>query len=311
MRLDLLTLRLFLTVYEESSLTRAAQRENISLSALSKRLSELEKSLKTELFDRNHHRMVPRPTADALAPHVRRVLSDLGQIEVEIADFTAGLKGRARLWSNGWAILEYLPPDLAAFLATHPLVQVELQENVSPAIIEAVAGNVADIGIFAGDYPAVGLHVLPYRSDRLVVVMPSGHALAALPTVRLAEMLQHDLIGPKLGSAIDALLSRASADLGLKPRIRVEGPEAVCSMAAARLGVGLVPARLAERYRRVLDIDVRPLGDAPWATRRLKLCSAPPDRLSPAVLQLLAHLHGGAIDVAESGPGPQGSVRAG
>jgi DNA-binding transcriptional LysR family regulator len=290
MRLDLLTLRLFLTVYEESSLTRAAQRENISLSALSKRLSDLEQTLRTTLFDRNHHRMEPRAAADALAPHVRRVLGNLGQIEVEIADFTAGLKGRVRIRSNGWAIIQYLPGDIAAFMASHPLVRVELQEDVSPAIIKAVADNTADIGVFAGDFPAPGLHVLPYRTDRLVVVMPVDHALAARAAVSLEAMGGHDVIGPKPGSAIDALLSRAAAGMELAPRIRVAGPEAVCGMAAARLGIGLVPGRLADRYRRVLDIVVRPLEDAPWATRHLKLCTLPPERLTPAGRQLLDHL---------------------
>jgi len=295
MRLDLLTLRLFLAVHEEASLTRAAERENISLSALSKRLSDLERSLKTPLFDRIHNRIRPTPTADALAPHVRRVLGHLGQIELEIADFAAGLKGRIRIWSNAWAIIRYLPVDLAAFMQTHPLVQIELQESVSPAIVEAVAENAADIGVFAGDMPTPGLHVVPYRSDRLVVVMPTDHALAEHAMIRLPDMLAHDLIGPKRGSAIDALLSSAAAGMGLRPRIRVAGTEAVCSMAAARLGVGLVPAQLAERYSRILDITVRPI-EGDWAMRHLKLCTLPPERLTPANRHLLAHLQDGGAD---------------
>ncbi len=290
MRLDLLSLRLFLVVYEETSLTRAAARENISLSALSRRLSDLEILLKARLFERTPQRMAPTPAADALAPHVRRVLGSLGRIETEIADFAAGLKGRVRIWANGWAIIEYLPPVLAGFMQTHPLVQVELQESVTPAIIDAVAEETADIGVFAGDFPTAGLEVAPFRADRLVAVMPAAHVLAAQASVALDDMLHHDLIGPKPGSAIDVLLTSAAAGRALRPRIRVAGPEMVCSMAEAGLGVGLVPCRLADRYARVFDIAVRPLADAPWALRHLKLCSQPPDRLAPAVRQVLAAL---------------------
>jgi DNA-binding transcriptional LysR family regulator len=293
MLLDLMTLRLFVAVYEEQTLTRAAARENISLSALSKRISDLEKSLGTPLFQRARNRLDPTLTADALARHVRRVLADLGQIEAELADFAAGVKGRVRIWSNAWAILQYLPRDLAAFMASHPLVRIELQESLSPAIVEAVAENAADIGVFAGDVAAPGLLVLPYRADRLVVVMPAGHALAALESVRLDDMVQHDIIGPKQGSAIDRLLIGAAGPLGLQPRIRVAGTEAVCSMAAAGLGIGLVPGALAARYQRVLGIHVRPL-DAPWAARHLRLCTGPLDRLTPAGRQLLRHLQQGA-----------------
>jgi DNA-binding transcriptional LysR family regulator len=122
--------------------------------------------------------------------------------------------------------------------------------------------------------------------------MPADHVLSARPALRLEELLCHDMIFPRPGSAIDALLSRATAGTGVTPRIRVAGTEAVCSMAAARLGIGLVPARQAERYRGVLAIAARPLLDAPWAMRHLKLCTLPAERLAPATQQLLQHLRG-------------------
>lgn len=51
-RLDLITLQLFVAVHEEGSLTRAAAREAIAVSAASKRLMELEEALGISLFVR-------------------------------------------------------------------------------------------------------------------------------------------------------------------------------------------------------------------------------------------------------------------
>ncbi len=290
-RLDLLTLRLFVAVYEEASLTRAAERENISLSALSKRLSDLEKSLNTVLFNRTRNRLDPTLAASTLAYHVRRILSDLDQLSDELTSFSRGLKGRIRIWSNAWAIIHYLPKELASFMSAHPLLQIELQESVTPAIIEAVAENAADIGIIAGNAAAAGLQVLPYRTDRLVAVMAKDHPLGARPAVTFADMTEYDVIGPRLGSAIDTLFNNAAFDFDFawKPRIRVAGIEAVCCMAETRLGVGLVPEKAVKRYLDTLAITTRPL-DEPWAERRLNLCIASPETLTPAGRLLLAHL---------------------
>jgi DNA-binding transcriptional LysR family regulator len=291
MRLDLLTLRLFVAVYDEASLTKAAARENISLSALSKRLSDLEKSLKTILFHRTKNRLAPTAAARSLASHVRKVMSDLDQLEVDLSSFSKGVKGRIRIWANTWAVSHYLPADLAPFMALHPLLQIDIQESISPTIVQAVADNAADIGIIAGDAVAPDLLLLPYRSDRLAVVMWKNHPLSTKQTIRLADMLDYDFIGPRRGSAIDSLFTNAAreVDFALKPRIRVSGFEAVCSMAEAKLGIGLVPATSVKRYQHAMEIAIRPL-DEPWAVRSLNLCVASMEELTSASGLLLAHL---------------------
>ncbi len=302
MRLNLLTLKLFIAVYEEASLTKAAERENIALSALSKRLSDLERALNTTLFHRVRNRLDPTPAASSLAYHARLVMRDLDQLEVELSSFSRGLKGRIRIWANAWAIIQYLPSDLASFMAEHPLLEIEIEESASSAVVQAVTENVADIGIIAGNLPAPGLHVLPYRADRLIVVMPEGHPLAEKPSLRLADIAEYDVIGRKRGSAIDTLFTNAALEYNtaVKPRLRVTGFEAVCRMAEANLGIGLVPEKCVERHMRSMAIAVRPL-DEPWSLRQLHLCIASVENLSPAGRLLLGHLRKGTVMPAGEG----------
>ncbi|WP_152986924.1 helix-turn-helix domain-containing protein, partial [Bordetella bronchiseptica] len=63
LRFDLVTLRLFVAVYEERSLSKAAEREFIAPSALSKRITDMEQMLNRELFIRNHRGIEPTPLA--------------------------------------------------------------------------------------------------------------------------------------------------------------------------------------------------------------------------------------------------------
>jgi DNA-binding transcriptional LysR family regulator len=101
-----------------------------------------------------------------------------------------------------------------------------------------------------GYRPATGLQILPYRSDKLVAIMPVGHTLAERKKVRFAELAEFDLVGPQKGSFLDSLVMKAVGELNLtlKMRIRVNGFETVCSMVEASLGVGLAPERCAKRY---------------------------------------------------------------
>jgi DNA-binding transcriptional LysR family regulator len=289
-QLDLLTLRLFVAVCEERSIKRAALREHIAVSALSRRISDLETSLKVTLLRRHSQGVEPTPAALPLLHHARIVMRDIAQMQSELADCIAGVKGTIRVHANIWAIAEYLPAQLRTFLAEHPQISVEIEESLSSAIIKAVAERVADIGIIGSNVVADGLHVLPYRSDRLVVVMPPEHPLADRASVRLADLLPYDIIGAKRGSALDQLVLGGMAELGeaLRIRVRISGFDTLYRMAEAGLGVGLGPSASAARYCQTMRLVMVPLAEV-WAERRLNLCVAA-GSLPPHIRLLVEHL---------------------
>ena len=291
MRFDLLTLQLFIAVYEEQSIAKAAEREHIAPSALSKRLSDLEESLKVTLFQRHRAGLEPTPAAHSLLHHARLVMRDLTQLESEVADFAKGLRGQVRLHANLWSIVQYLPEDLAAFLALHPMVRIDLEESISPSIVQAVAENAADIGILGANVFAPGLELIPYRKDQLTVVVPRGHYLAAREAVKLVDIMDHELIGPRRGSALDALILRAEHEhnRSLKLRVRASGFETACRMVETNLGLTLVPEQAARRYTAIMAVDAIPL-DEIWAARELKLCVISLSSLPPAARLLAEHL---------------------
>ena len=64
---------------------------------------------------------------------------------------------------------QFLPADLAGFVAAHPGIRIELDESTSREAVLAVLDGRADPGILADRTPALGLQPLPYRRDRLVL----------------------------------------------------------------------------------------------------------------------------------------------
>lgn len=291
MRFDLLSLKLFVAVCECKSISRAANREHIAASAVSKRISDLESLVKAPLFHRTTKGLEPTASAQALLRHSRVIMRDLQQMEYELVDHATGVAGRVRIHASVSTILQHLPRDLENFLAAHSAIRVDLEEGTSQQVVRSVAENAADIGIFGGYLPVPGLKVFPYRSDKLVSIVQAGHPLAGRRSVTFAELAEFDMVGPQKGSFLDSLVIRAAAErnLALRMRIRVNGFETVCSMVEADLGVGLVPERCAERYAASGQVAVVPL-DEEWATRSWKICVRDLASQPPPVRMLVQHL---------------------
>ncbi len=291
MKLDPLSLRLFVAVMEENAIARAAAREHIAASAASRRLAELEDALKVELFTRSNRGTEPTAAAYALLNMARGVLNDMDGIAAQMRDYGAGLRGQVRVVANISAITQFLPGELQSFMAAHPHVQVLLQEQISTSIAQSVAQNAADVGILNHGSYGEQVSLLPYREDELVVVVPAGHALARRRSLKLADILPFDLVGMHPGSAINNLLMRNAAELEtpLKLRIQVTSYDAQCLMVSAGLGVGVLPLGSAQIYRGALALRTIALAE-PWARRKLSLCVRSQESLSGVARLLVDHL---------------------
>ena len=288
--IDLMTLRLFIAVCEEGSLNRAATRENIALSALSRRISELESALTLGLLRRHSRGVEPTAAGLSLLQHARIISRYVAQMTGDLAEQVAGVRGTVRLHANTWAIAEYIPSQLHAFLESHPHINVEIEEAVTSDITRAVVDRVADIGIISGTAAREGLRLAPYRSDRLVVVMAPDHPLAHHDGLRLRDIVPFDVIGARRGSALERLMIDGAADAGsaLRIRVRISGFDTLYRMIEAGLGIGFGPSSSAARYCRTMRLVARPLEEA-WADRQLSLC-LPIGPVPAHVQALVTHL---------------------
>ena len=271
-RHDLLTLTLFIAVVEEQSIAAAAEREHIAASAVSRRISELEVLLETELFIRHSKGIVLTDAGVALLRHARSIYGAVAVMDAELHDFAQGLRGLIRVAANKSAIMETLPMELAGFLATHPLIRIDVEEGISPNIVQAVASNAADIGIYGGNIPAPGLQVMPYRKDELIVVVPMGHVLADQTSAAFHELLEHDFVTLESGSSIETLCRRAASDLDgeVRARVRVGSFEGQLRMIESGLGIGLVPRQVFQGQLRQGNLVALTLQD-PWRIRPLNI----------------------------------------
>ena len=94
-----------------------------------------------------------------------------------MSDHAAGIVGVVRQAAITSAVTQFLPSDLATFIAAHAGIRIEMDESDSREAVIAVVDGRAEIRIFAERTPTFGLQTVSHRRDRLVLVVPAGHAL--------------------------------------------------------------------------------------------------------------------------------------
>ncbi|WP_217474600.1 LysR family transcriptional regulator [Stutzerimonas stutzeri] len=292
-RVDFVTLRLFVAVADERSLTRAAEREHLALAAVSKRISDLEGQLDVSLLYRQPKGVELTPAGHALLHHARNLLDGLQQMDADLSEFSQGVKGHVRIHANTSAVIEFLPEHLSDFARLHPEVKIDLEERVSSDTLRALREGLTDIGIFAGHMPADDLQVFGYREDSLVLVTPREHPLASRQRLALRDAAGFDFIGLQQDASLHALLQQAALQVGtpLRLRIQVRSFEAICRMIHTGMGIGVLPEKVVRNYLPALDVAVVPLTDA-WARRELKIGVRNLESLSVTARQMLEHLTG-------------------
>src|SRR5574343_1685438 len=146
-QIDLTSLQLFVAVCELGSIGRAAEREFIAASAVSKRLSDLETAVDTALLYRHSRGGTLTPAGESLLHHARTVLFGLERMQGELAEYTEGVRGHVRVHANISAIVQFLPEDLGAFARQHSQIKIDLQEHLSPDVLQAVQEGTTDLGL--------------------------------------------------------------------------------------------------------------------------------------------------------------------
>jgi DNA-binding transcriptional LysR family regulator len=290
-RLDLFSLSLFSLVARTGSISAAAELASLAIGAASKRITDLEAAVGTALLERHSRGVTLTSAGQALQRHAQRILGDVDQLAADLSDYASGLVGVVRLWANTSAVTQFLPTDIARFVQANPGIRIELEEEDSSEVVTAVLDGRADFGIFADRTPAAGLQVMNYRQDRLVLVVPRGHALARRRSVHFADVVDFDIVSLSQGTSLAKRLQAEAQALGrrLKLRIHVRSFDAMCRMVAAGMGVAVLPHEAVQPLLPAMDLRQIALNDE-WAKRQLLIGLRDANAVPRIVRLLIDHL---------------------
>jgi DNA-binding transcriptional LysR family regulator len=251
MRYTLRQIEVFLATAHHENITRAAESLNMSQSAASGALRELEQQYSLQLFERAGKRLRLNELGSALRPQAEALLAQARDLENSLhrRQAVGTLNVGATL-----TIGNYLAVGIMArFMRQHAGARVQLEVANTATIARKLANFELDIGLVEGEIQHPQLDITPWREDELVVFCHPEHPLARHATVGDEELLSADWIVRESGSGTRQTFDRAMH--GLIPRLTIalelQHTEAIKRAVEAQLGVGcLSRVTLEDAFRR-------------------------------------------------------------
>jgi len=284
-RFDLVDLQLFAAVAETRSITNGAAKVHLALASGSERIKGLEEAFGVALLTRDRRGVELTPAGESLFDHARVVLHNVEAMRGDLLAFARGAKATVRFLANTSGLSEYLPKALAAFLAAHPHISIDVEERESSEIARAIVIGAADVGLAAEHALADNIERMPFSEDRLVLVAARDDELANRRQVDFSEVVKRDFVGLISSIALHAHVSGHAARLGA----RLNSFDAIGQMVAAGIGIGVMPEVAAKRCARSMKINVVRIRDS-WANRKLVICARSFRALPRPAQQLAEHL---------------------
>jgi DNA-binding transcriptional LysR family regulator len=228
-RLRIQHLRLICVIGESETLSQAAERLQLTQSAASKMLRDVENAFGVRLFERG--RTGARPTAGgrALVLRVSRLLHDIEAARQEQAQIARGMSVLLRIGGLPVALVTLMPAVFALCRQRWPGLLLQTREATARQLVVDVLNGIVDCGL-GRIYPADQIEESESRliQDRLrpeeiVIVASLDHPLASDERPTMAALLSHDWILPPPGTVTRAAFALALQQLGLAlPRAVLE-----------------------------------------------------------------------------------------
>ncbi len=228
-------------VRRKLNLTETAKALHTSQPGVSKAIIELEEELGVEIFARHGKRIrrVTEPGQQVLRSIdiILRELVNLKRIGEEFSKQDAGTLSIATTHTQA---RYFLPGPVAELRRRYPKVQVQLHQGMPEQVARMLLDDVAEIGIAT---EALATHpelvTLPCYEWQHVLVVPAGHALAAVERPTLEQLATEPLVLYHPTVTGRTRIDQAFARAHLSPRVALEAIDSDVIMTYVRLGLGI------------------------------------------------------------------------
>lgn len=241
----------FVRIVEAGSITRAAEQMNMVKSAVSKRLTDLEKRLGTGLLIRTTRKQTLTDAGRDYYQHCVRILDDIYEVETALSDKQTALTGRIRLAVPITFGLMHLSPALRDFNHQHPDIRFDIdfndrqQDLVAEGVDLAIrVSNLTDSSLIARKLTATKLlicgspdyfaeHGMPATAEDLLY----GHVKLQYTHVSSSWQLKGhngDTLSINLPAVLTANNGQFLHDAAVEGKGLILSPDFICSEAIAK-----------------------------------------------------------------------------
>ena len=262
--MDVRGLEVFLSVAKHLNYTRAGEEVNLSQPSVSVRIRQLEDELGTKLFEQLGKKVSLTEAGLVLIPHARRVITAVENAQAAIDELLGLERGTLRIGASTTPGMYLVPQVIARFHDQYPKIEIHLGIKDTQQIEEAVIRNEFDFGFVGGHLAGDEVDVIPWVTDRLVLIVAPDHPFAKKRSIKSDDLRNEKFVLRERGSATRAALrSRLELSrLEIDPVMEMENPESVKKAVQSGLGMAFISRFAVEaelKTRSLIVIRVRGL----------------------------------------------------
>ena len=229
---------------------KVADAFNVTQSAVSKQLGEIEEGLGEPIVRRQGNQLVFTSVGAKLAARARDIVGQLDHLRLEMGALSAGLSGRIRVGSVTTVNSSLLPRAICCLRRLAPQIDIALEENTADRLLAHLRDGTLDVVVCRMWQPIAmpGISQSVLMNEALVVVAHPDHPLASRDDVTWSEAMAYPWIvpgrGTPAGNAVEALVAHHGQHL---PTGRVESISLILNLALHELEpfIGLLPKEYA------------------------------------------------------------------
>jgi DNA-binding transcriptional LysR family regulator len=211
-------LKVFQTVAQKLSFTKAGAELFITQPAVTKHIRELEHQLNAQLFKRNGNSIALTPAGKILLLYAGKIFQTYTEMETELAQLNKSESGTLHIGASTTVAQTILPKLLALFKRTYPAVHFTFVQANTDVITQMVMAEKIDIAIVegSGHYPQVAY--TPFAKDEIVLVTAANNHLAKKGEINPKQLLNIPLVLREAGSGTLDVIFEALSAAGINPK---------------------------------------------------------------------------------------------
>jgi len=209
-------LKVFYTVANRLSFTKASSELYITQPAVSKHIQELEEQYKIKLFERNGSKITLTNAGEVLLKHTKEIFEIYREIDFDMSALINQNKGLLRLGASTTISQYIIPPHLAFFHKKMKDVKVHLLNGNTEQIESALLNKEIEIGIVEGQSKNRSIKYIPFLKDELVLVCNSKNPLVPKGEVTVDDLRRMHFLLREQGSGTLEVIEHALKPFGMK-----------------------------------------------------------------------------------------------
>ncbi|GAB6387671.1 LysR family transcriptional regulator [Stutzerimonas marianensis] len=268
--MELRQLKYFTCLYEEGSVTKAAQRLNIVQPALSMQIAKLEEELGQPLFERTPKGMTPTEAGVQAYRLFMPILGELLEARQTLIDRSGKIGGRINAGLIASAANQALASTLAYFVEHHPDVEMQVSYGYSQDLIDRVLSGALDFAVINQSFQQEHLHRRDILDEELLVATGATTRLRLPTPIPLAALGELKLVLPSRRHGLRMVIDQALAAQGLdlSPHLELDDLTVIESFLRRSDWISVLPATVLQRGLEDGALRAYPLA-APGITRRM------------------------------------------